>query len=39
MISSRQRVELALNHEEPDRILLDLGASPLKIILAVGEVC
>jgi len=29
MMSSRERVELALNHEEPDRVPLDLGASPV----------
>ncbi|MHB1455870.1 MAG: uroporphyrinogen decarboxylase family protein [Armatimonadota bacterium] len=27
MITSRQRVELSLNHKEPDRIPVDLGAS------------
>lgn len=28
MPSSRERIHLALNHEEPDRIPLDLGGSP-----------
>ena len=28
MINSRERVELALNHEEPDRVPLDVGGSP-----------
>ena len=27
MMSSRERVNLTLNHEEPDRIPLDLGGS------------
>ncbi len=27
MISSRERVVLALNHQEPDRVPLDLGGS------------
>ena len=27
MISSRERVKLALNHQEPDRVPLDLGGS------------
>jgi hypothetical protein len=29
MMNSRQRVQLALNHQEADRIPLDLGASPV----------
>jgi len=28
-MTSRERVEAALNHEEPDRLPLDLGASPV----------
>jgi len=28
MMTSRERVALALNHQEPDRLPLDLGASP-----------
>jgi hypothetical protein len=28
MIASRKRIELALNHQEAERIPLDLGASP-----------
>ena len=27
MLTSRERVELALNHQEPDRVPLDLGSS------------
>ena len=29
MLTSRERVNLALNHQEPDRVPLDLGASPV----------
>lgn len=29
ILSSRQRVEAALNHQQPDRVPLDLGASPV----------
>jgi hypothetical protein len=29
MMSSRERVRLALDHQEPDRVPLDLGASPV----------
>jgi hypothetical protein len=29
MLTSRERVTLALNHREPDRVPLDLGASPI----------
>jgi len=29
MLSSRERVNLALHHEEPDRVPLDLGGSPV----------
>ena len=29
MMTSRERVQLALNHQEPDRIPLDLGSSPV----------
>jgi hypothetical protein len=29
MMNSRQRVEAALNHQQPDRLPLDLGASPV----------
>jgi len=29
MLSSRERVNLALNHREPDRVPLDLGGSPV----------
>jgi hypothetical protein len=28
MLTSNERVKMALNHEEPDRVPLDLGASP-----------
>lgn len=28
MMTSRERVARALNHQEPDRLPLDLGASP-----------
>ena len=28
-MNSRERVEIALNHQEPDRVPLDLGASPV----------
>ncbi|MGA7193552.1 MAG: hypothetical protein WBW94_07980 [Anaerolineales bacterium] len=27
MMKSRERVKLALDHKEPDRILIDLGAT------------
>ncbi len=29
MLSSRERVRLSLNHQEPDRVPLDLGGSPV----------
>ncbi|MFN2109474.1 MAG: methyltransferase, partial [Anaerolineae bacterium] len=29
MLTSRERVNLALNHQEPDRVPLDLGGSPV----------
>ena len=29
MLSSRERINLALNHREPDRVPLDLGGSPV----------
>jgi hypothetical protein len=28
-MNSRQRIEAALNHRQPDRVPLDLGASPV----------
>ena len=29
-MNSRQRVEMVLNHRQPDRIPLDLGSAPVK---------
>lgn len=29
MLTSRERVELSLNHQEPDKVPLDLGSSPV----------
>jgi hypothetical protein len=37
-MDSRQRIVMALDHREPDRVPLDLGASPVEPYQMLGEV-